>query len=134
MGIVLAALAVRFFERGRKPRLTRPGLVEHAKAMSSALADFANKRETRRPSREAVLAGGGEHHRDHPDRYIDLYDVGTRAIYDRDYLPEIEVLREEFALRGVREKALDKVYGSPGKIADVRTISTALLVMTQKLR
>lgn len=131
---VVATLMGRFFRRGTKPRLTMPGLKEQAKDMSISVIEFANKREAKRPSTEVVLAGGGEHRRDHPDRYVDLFDAGTQAIYERDYLPEIQLLREEFAMRGVREKALEKVYENPERIADLRTISTALLVMAQRLR
>lgn len=121
--VVLTALLVRHFKRGSKHRLTTPALVERARDMSNALADFANERE-------AAPAGGHDLHQDRPG----LYDAESRSAYARDYLPEIEVLREEFAKRGVREKTLDKAYRKPDDTADVRTVSTALLVMAQRLR
>jgi hypothetical protein len=126
--VVLAALMVRYyFKRGRKCSLSTPYLRERAAAVSNALAGFANKRETE-------PAGGHECRQDGPDGHGDPYGPGLRSAYVRDYLPELKVLREEFAKRGVHEKALDKVYGKPGDVADVRTVSTALLVMAQRLR
>jgi hypothetical protein len=127
LGVVLAALMVRYLKRGRKCRLTTPYLRERAGAVSNALADFANERETE-------PAGGRERRQDGPDGHGDSYGPGLRSAYVRDYLPELKALREEFAKRGVHEKALDKVYGKPKDLADVRTVSTALLVMAQRLR
>lgn len=41
---------------------------------------------------------------------------------------------EQFARRGVRERALDRVYEVACNVADLKTISTALLVMSRKVR
>jgi hypothetical protein len=125
--VVLAALMVRYLKRGRKCSLSTPYLRERAEAVSNTLADLAN-------GREAASAGGREHLRARFNGRADAYGAGWRNAYDTHYLPEVKVLREEFAKRGVREKTLDEAYGKPKDVADVRTVSTALLVMAQRLR
>ena len=40
--VVLSALMVRYIKRDRKRKLTTPALVKRARALSNALADFAN--------------------------------------------------------------------------------------------
>ena len=122
--VVLSALMVRYIKRDRKRKLTTPALVKRARALSNALADFANGHEVAPAGRQGRPDG----------RPASYFDAESRRAYVRDYLPEIEVLREEFAKRGVREKTLDKAYEKPSDTADARTVSTALLVMAQRLR
>lgn len=119
--VVLYAVMVRYFKRDRKAKLTTPALVKRARALSNALADFANGHEVAPAGRQGRPDG----------RPASYFDAESRRAYVRDYL---EVLREEFAKRGVREKTLDKAYEKQSDIADVRTVSTALLVMAQRLR
>lgn len=134
VAIILIALMVYYIRRGKSHRMTKPGLVEHAEYISHALSNFVVEYEAGRRTGEAVLAGDGERPRERPDLYAVPYNEGALVIYRKDYLPEIKILREEFAGRRVHEKTLDRVYGDPDSVEDVRTVSTALLVMAQKLR
>lgn len=99
-----------------------------ALAESEALIALVERRELGRPPNDSVI----EDHK-YPHRRVTLYDEQTQRIYARDYLPRIADLREQFTKRGVRSRALDTFYESPQNGADLRTVSTALVEMTQRL-
>ncbi len=122
--VVVSVLVFRYSRRDRKRKLTMPALVERAEAVSNALAGFASEHEAVPSGVQGLPDGRSDHY----------LDAEAREAYVRDYLPEVKVLRDEFAKRGVREKTLDRAYEKPADAADVRTVSTALLVMAQKLR
>lgn len=127
-GLVSLLLPPRLFGR-RRHKTTRAGLRNLALAESEALTDLVDEREARRPRADAVV----EDH-EHPHRCVTLHDEGTQSIYTGDHLPVVEDLREQFAGWGVRDEALDGVYEAPRNGADLRTVSTALLVMAGRLR
>jgi hypothetical protein len=109
--------------------MTRAGLRKRAFEQSEALVSFINDREARRPANDTVVR---DH--PHPHRRVTLHDEQTQALYARDYLPEVASLREQFAKRRVSNDALDRVYESPQNEGDLRTVSTALVEMSKRLR
>lgn len=129
IGLVLIVLLLtRLLGRGRH-KMTRAGLRERAFEQSEALMVFINEREANRPANDTVI-------KDHqyPHRRVTLHDEQTQEIYARDYLPGIADLREQFAKRGIRNDALDRVYESAQSEGDLRTVSTALIEMARRLR
>lgn len=127
IGLSLSAALSRLLRRGRH-KMTRAGLKRRAFRESEALVDFVNERETSRPIDDAVIK---DHQ--HPHRRVTLHDEETHQIYARDYLPEIAELREQFARRGIRNDALDRVYEDAENEGDLRTVSTALVEMAKRL-
>jgi len=128
VGLCLAVLLLPLLGRGRH-KMTRAGLRKRALEASEALVEFVYEREAGRPANDTVVT---DHEYLH--RRITLYDEETQRIYARDYLPEIADLREQFARRGIRNDALDRVYEDALNEGDLRTVSTALGEMTNKLR
>lgn len=131
--IALALLLVWFLLPSRQVRhkLTRAGLKKRAASISGSLADFCNQREaSERPP--LITVGGNEIH--DPDTETKTEDPETSALYRTHYLPEVADLREQFARRGMHEKALDESYESPESVSQIRTVSTGLLVMAGRLR
>ena len=128
-GLVLAAalLLSRLRGRRRRHKTTRAGLRKRALEESEALIALIREREASRP------AAADEHYEKAHER-ITMHDEELRLIYRRDHLPRVKDLREQFAERGVRDEALDDVYGAARNEAEVRTVSTALLVMADRLR
>lgn len=128
VGLCVAALLLPLLGRGRH-KMTRAGLRKHALEVSEALVEFIDEREAGRPANDAVVS---DH--EYPHRRVTLHDEETQRIYTRDYLPEIADLREQFARRGIRNDALDRIYENPQNEGDLRTVSTALGEMVKKLR
>ena len=128
VGLALAAaLLLRLRGRGRRHKTTRAGLRQRALEESEALLALIREREAARP------AVADEYYEKAHERAIE-HDEELRLIYRREYLPRIADLREQFAGRGVREEALDGAYESVRSEAEARTVSTALLVMADRLR
>jgi len=131
VGLALAAaLLLRLRGRGRRHKTTRAGLRQRALEESEALMALICEREAARPA--ASDAAGLD-----PDealRRATEHDEELRLIYRSGHLPRIADLREQFAGRGVREEALDGAYESVSSKAEARTVSTALLVMADRLR
>lgn len=128
IGLFLTVLLSRLLGRGRH-KMTRAGLRKRAFQQAEALMVFVNERETSRPANDTVIK---DHQ--HAHRRVTLHDEETQQIYARDYLPGIAELREQFAKRGIRSDALDRVYESAESEGDLRTVSTALVEMAKKLR
>lgn len=128
VGLCVTLLLLPLLGRGRH-KMTRAGLRKRALEASEALVEFIEEREAGRPADDTVV-------RDHeyPHRRVTLHDEETQRIYAREYLPEIADLREQFARRGIRNDALDRVYEDALNEGDLRTVSTALGEMTRKLR
>ncbi len=128
VGLCAAVLLLPLLGRGRH-KMTRAGLRKRALESSEALVRFIHEREAGRPANDTVV-------RDHeyPHRRVTLHDEETQRIYARDYLPEIADLREQFAKRGIRNDALDRVYEDALNEGDLRTVYTALGEMARKLR
>lgn len=128
LGLVLAWLLLRRSRRVRH-KMTRAGLEQRAMAVSNSLTALCNEREASQfPS--LVASGAPEP----PDPNERPEDLEAQTLYRVHYLPEVEDLREQFAQRRIREKALDHVYEAPENVAEIRTVSTALLVMASRLR
>lgn len=128
VGLVLAAaLLLGLRGRRRRHKTTRAGLRKRAVQESEALIDLVREREAGRP------AVADEYYEKAHERAA-MHDEELRLIYRRYYLPRIEDLREQFAERGIRDEALDGVYGTVRSEAELRTVSTALLVMADRLR
>lgn len=121
-------LSVRPFGR-RRHKMTRAGLRNLARDESEALIGLLQEREASRPHDDFVIK---DH--EYPHRRVTLHDEETQRIYAEDYLEEISELREQFAGRGIRSWPLNAYYASPQNEADLRTISTALLEMADRLR
>ena len=131
--LALALLLGWFLLPSRRVRhkLTRAGLRKRAASLSGSLSDFCNQREaSKRPP--LIIVGGNEI--PDPDAGAESEDLEASALYRAYYLSEVMDLREQFALRGMSEKALDECYESPENVAEIRTASTALLVMADRLR
>jgi len=113
----------------RRHKMTGAALRKLAWAESDALFELIQDREASRPHDDIVI-------KDHkyPHRRVTLHDEGTLRLYTRDHLTGVAGLREQFAERGIRNRALDACYGTPESEADLRTISTALLEMSGRLR
>lgn len=127
VGLVLAA-ALLFRVRGRRRRhkTTRAGLRKRALEESGALIALIREREASRPAVEDEFY-------EKAHEQATQHDEELRQIYRSDHLPRIEDLREQFAERGIRDEALDEAYGAARNEAEVRTVSTALLVMADRL-
>lgn len=131
--LLAAALLTLLWTLLRRPKrrhaMTTPGLEERAVALSRSLSTFCNEREASRAS-DLVSVGGHEFH-DSDDS-----EEGPEAqiLYQTHYLPQVAELREQFAERRIRERALDRVYEAPESLAEIRTVSTGLLVMANRLR
>lgn len=130
---LLAGALILFWALQRRPKMrhtmTAPGLKERAIALSRSLSAFCNEREADRVY-DLVAVGGHEFH----DSDDSEEDPEAQILYQTHYLPHVEELREQFAERKIRERALDRVYESPESLAEIRTVSTALLVMANRLR
>ncbi len=128
VGLSLTVLLLRLRGRARH-KMTKAGLRKRALEQSEALVHFINEREGSRSANDTVV-------RDHeyPHRRVTLHDEETQRIYVRDYLPEITDLRQQFARRGIRNDALDRVYEGAQNEGELRTVSTALGEMANKLR
>ena len=109
--------------------MTRPGLEKRATAVSESLTALCNEREANTVS-DLVAVGGLEIH----DSDESEEDPEVQALYQEHYLYEVADLREQFARRRLRERALDRVYEDPRSLAEIRTVSTGLLVMAHRLR
>lgn len=136
--LALAAIALALLlgwlllpSRQVRHKLTRAGLRKRATSISGSLADFCNQREASE-SPPLITVGGNEIH--DPDTETKTEDLESSALYSSYYLSEVADLREQFARRGIHEKALDRVYVSPEGVAEIRTVSTGLLVMADRLR
>lgn len=128
VGLILTVLLSRVLRRDHH-KMTRAGLRKRAFELSEALIGFINDREACRPANDTVVS---DHQ--HPHRRVTLHDEETQALYARDHLPEVADLREQFAMRGIRNGVLDRVYESPQNEGDLRTVSTALVEMSKGLR
>lgn len=128
IGLVLSVLLIRLLRRGPH-KMTRAGLRKRALKQSEALMVFVNEREASRPANDTVIR---DHQHSH--RRVTLHDEEAQEIYARDYLPGIADLRQQFAKRGIRNDALDRVYESAQNEGDLRTVSTALVEMARRLR
>lgn len=128
LSLVLVWLLLRRSRRVRH-KMTLAGLEQRATEVSNSLVAFCNERESSQfPS--LVASGGPEP----PDPNERPEDLEAQALYQVYYLPEVEDLREQFARRRIRERALDRLYEAPESVAEIRTVSTALLVMASRLR
>ncbi len=128
IGLILTVFLLRVLRSGHH-KMTRAGLRKRAFAESEALINFINDREARRPANDSIVS-------DHkyPHRRVTLHDEETQVLYARDHLPEVADLREQFAMRGIRNDVLERVYESPQNEGDLRTVSTALVEMSKRLR
>ena len=126
VGLALAAALLSRL-RGRRHKTTKAGLRNRALEESEALVALVRERQASRP------AVADEYYEKAHERAND-HDEELRLIYRREYLPRIADLREQLAERGVREEALDGAYESVRSEAEARTVSTALLVMADRLR
>ena len=126
--LCLAVLLMTLLGRERH-KMTRAGLRKRALEASEALVESINEREADRPAHDTVVT---DH--EYPHRRVTLYDEETQRIYARDHLPEIADLREQFARRGIRSDALDRLYEDALSEGDLRTVSTALGEMAKELR
>jgi hypothetical protein len=127
VGLCVAALLLPLLGRGHH-KMTRAGLRKRALEQSEALVEFIDEREASRPANDTVVS-----YHEYPHRRVTLHDEEIQRIYVRDYLPEIADLREQFARRGVRNDALDRVYEDALNEGDLRTVATALGEMANKL-
>ncbi len=130
LGLLLGWLLLRPSKRVRH-KLTKPGLRKRAASISGSLADFCNQREAR--EHPPLIAVGGNDIPD-PDTKPETEDLEASALYRTYYLSEVADLREQFSRRGIHEKTLDEVYESPESVAEIRTVSTGLLVMAGRIR
>ncbi len=125
--VVFGVAVVRRF-RGARHRLTRPELRNRALRESHSLFLLVEEREAARPEDDPVIK---DH--DYPHRRVTLHDEETQRIYFEEYLPRVADLREQFAERRVRNRTLDDLYESVENDADIRTVSTALAEMAERL-
>jgi hypothetical protein len=128
IGLVLIVLPLLLLKRSRH-KMTRAGLRKRAFKESEALINFINDREASRPANDSIVS---DH--EYPHRRVTLHDEETQVLYARDYLPEIANLREQFAKRGIRNDVLDRVCEGAQNEGDLRTVSTALVEMSKRLR
>lgn len=129
IGLLLSMLLLRLFLGRGRHKMTKAGLRKRALKESEALMVFVNEREQSRPANDAVVRNHEYSH-----RRVTLHDEETQRIYARDHLPEINALREQFAKRGIRNDALDRIYENAQNEGDLRTVSTALGEMANRLR
>jgi hypothetical protein len=128
VGLALAAaLLLCFRGRRRRHKSTRAGLRNRALEESEALVALVREREASRP------AVADEYYEKAHERATE-HDEELRLIYRREYLSRIADLREKLAERDIRDGALNDVYESVSSEAEARTVSTALLVMADRLR
>ncbi len=131
VGLALAAaVLLRLRGRRRRYKSTKAGLRNRALEESEALVALVREREAARPT-DPDAAGLD------PDgalRRATEHDEELRLIYRSVHLPRIADLREQFAGRGIREEALDGAYECVSSESEARTVSTALLVMADRLR
>lgn len=113
---------------GVRHRLTRPGLRKRVLGESRSLFRLVEEREASRPERDPIIK---DH--EHSDRRVTLHDEETQSIYAREYLPRVSDLREQLAERHVRNQTLDALYKCVENNADIRTVSTALSEMAERL-
>lgn len=125
--VILGVVAVRRFRR-RRHRLTRPELRNRALRQSQSLFLLVEEREAARPGDDPIIK---DH--DYPHRRVTLHDEETQRIYFEEHLPMVADLREQFAEHRVRNRTLDDLYESVENGADIRTISTALAEMAERL-
>lgn len=128
LALCLAVLLLPLLGRKRH-KMTRAGLIKRALEASKALVETIDEREAGRPANDTVVT---DHEYSH--RRVTLHDEETQRIYARDHLPEIADLREQFARRGIRNDALDRLYEDALNEGDLRTVSTALGEMAKELR
>lgn len=121
-------LSVRPFAR-RRHKMTRAGLSNLARAESEALIGLLEEREACRPHDDTVIE---DHEYSH--RRVTLHDRETQRIYAERHLAAVSDLRGQLAERGIRSGPLDAYYAAPQSEADLRTVSTALLEMSGRLR
>ena len=130
VGLALAAAILsRLRGRRRRHKTTKAGLRQRAVEESEALMALIREREAGRPADPDVGLDPDEALRSATE-----HDEELRLTYRSDHLPRIADLREQFAERGIRDEALDGAYGSVRCEAEARTVSTALLVMADRLR
>lgn len=127
---LVALLALRLLRHRRRHKMTKAGLRKRAIKESEALTALIDEHVA--SSRPADGARAEYHERAH--WRATLPDEELRSIYRRAHISEVAELREQLAERGIRDEALDRVYESAWTEADLRTISTALLVMANRLR
>ena len=131
VGLALAAaLLLRLRGRRRHHKMTKAGLRQRALEESEALMALIREREAAKPA-DPDAAGPDP---DEALRRATEHDEELRRTYRSGHLARIADLREQFAGRGVREEALDGAYESVSSEAEARTVSTALLVMADRLR
>jgi hypothetical protein len=109
--------------------MTTPGLEKRAIALSRSISAFCNEREANTVS-DLVAVGGHEFH----DSDESQENPEAQILYWTHYLPQVEELREQFAERKIREQTLDRIYQAPRSLSEIRTVSTGLLVMANRLR
>lgn len=126
-GILGVATVVRRFG-GVRHRMTRPELRNRALEESRSLFQFVEEREAARPEHDSIIK---DH--EHPHRRVTIHDEETQGIYFKEHLPLVADLRELFAKRQVKSRALDDLYESVENDADIRTVSTALAEMAERL-
>lgn len=127
---MVTLLAFRLLRHRRRHKMTKAGLRKRAIKESEALTALIDEHVA--SSRPADGAKAEYHERAH--WRATLPNEELRSIYRRAHISEVADLREQLAERGIRDEALDRVYESAWTEADLRTISTALLVMANRLR
>ncbi len=127
LGILGVMMVVRGFG-GARHRLTRPELRNRALEESRSLFRFVEEREVARPEHDPIIK---DHEYSH--RRVTLHDEETQRIYLEEHLPRVADLRELFAKRQVRNRTLDDLYESVENDADIRTVSTALEEMAERI-
>ena len=127
VGILAVAMIMRKLG-GARHRLTRPELRNRALQESRSLFLFVEEREAARPEHDSIIK---DH--EYPHRRVTIHDEETQGIYSKEHLPWVTDLRQLFAKRQVTNQALDDLYESVENDADIRTISTALAEMAERL-
>jgi hypothetical protein len=127
VGLALAAALLLRLRGRRHYKTTKAGLRNRALEESEALLALIRERQASRP---AVA----DEYYEKAHELANEHDEELRLIYRREYLPRIADLRDQLAERGIREEALDGAYESVSSEAEARTVSTALLVMADRLR
>ena len=131
VGLALAvALLLRLRGRRRRHKTKRAGLRQRAREESEALMALIREREAAKPA-DPDAAGLDP---DEALRRATEHDEELRLTYRSGHPPRIVDLREQLAGRGIREGALDGAYESVSSEAEARIVSTALLVMADRLR
>ncbi|MGB3681338.1 MAG: hypothetical protein WA990_02510 [Rubrobacteraceae bacterium] len=113
---------------GVRHRLTRPALRKRALEESRSLSRFVEDREASRPERDPIIK---DHEYSH--RRVTLHDEETQGIYAKEHLPRVADIRAQLAGRHVKNQTLDDLYESVENNADIRTISTALAEMAERV-